>query len=192
MFTFQKWEGTVLQFHDNTFQNRQHGCNVQKEQDDWLAGEKKKKSYFFNLLFFTIILHIWLTVEQNVKCLNHKAHWHLHLPDGSSSFNHGLSLLAGQSWLAQGHTRWASAIWATSSWTMPPPWDMVWDICNIHSCFLVLYDTIFELLNEIKDFSVLWDWQRSSLPDRCQKHLLWQCLTTGNRQSALQHQSPEL
>lgn len=38
MFTFQKWDGTVLQLHDNTFQNWKHGSDVQKEQDDWLTG----------------------------------------------------------------------------------------------------------------------------------------------------------
>lgn len=37
MVTSQEWEGTVLQLHDNTLQDRQHGCDVQKEQDDWLA-----------------------------------------------------------------------------------------------------------------------------------------------------------
>lgn len=34
--TFQKWESTVLQLHDNTLQDWQHGSDVQKEQYDWL------------------------------------------------------------------------------------------------------------------------------------------------------------
>lgn len=37
MVTSQKGEGTVLQLHDNTIQDWQHGRNVQKEQDDWLG-----------------------------------------------------------------------------------------------------------------------------------------------------------
>lgn len=40
MITFQKREGTVLQLHDYTFQDRQHGGNVQQQQDDWLPEEK--------------------------------------------------------------------------------------------------------------------------------------------------------
>lgn len=36
LVTSQKWEGAVLQLHDNTFQDWQHGCNVQKEQGDGL------------------------------------------------------------------------------------------------------------------------------------------------------------
>lgn len=42
-FTSQKREGTVLQLHDNTFQNWKHGSNVQKEQDDWLAGRRNRR-----------------------------------------------------------------------------------------------------------------------------------------------------
>lgn len=39
MITFQKRESTVLQLHDNTIQDGQHGRNVQKEQHDGLAEE---------------------------------------------------------------------------------------------------------------------------------------------------------
>lgn len=40
MITSQKWEGAVLQLHDNTFQDWQHGSDVQKDQDDWLPEER--------------------------------------------------------------------------------------------------------------------------------------------------------
>lgn len=43
MVTSQKWEGTVLQLHDNTLQDWQHGRNVQKEQDDWLTEGGRQK-----------------------------------------------------------------------------------------------------------------------------------------------------
>lgn len=34
--TFQKWEGTVLQFHNNTLQDWHHRCNVQEDKDEGL------------------------------------------------------------------------------------------------------------------------------------------------------------
>lgn len=42
MVTFQKWEGTVLQLHDNAFQDGQHGRDVQQDQDDGLRGERSE------------------------------------------------------------------------------------------------------------------------------------------------------
>lgn len=37
--TPQKWEGAVLQLHDDSVQNRQHWRDVQQDQDDGLMGE---------------------------------------------------------------------------------------------------------------------------------------------------------
>lgn len=39
--TPQQWEGTILQLHDDSFQHRHHGGDVQQDQDDWLQNTFK-------------------------------------------------------------------------------------------------------------------------------------------------------
>lgn len=41
--TPQKWEGAILQLHDNSVQHWQHGGDVQQDQDDWLEHKIHEK-----------------------------------------------------------------------------------------------------------------------------------------------------
>lgn len=42
--TSEKWQGTVLQLHYNTIQDRQHRWDVKEEEDDGLVEEEFKNT----------------------------------------------------------------------------------------------------------------------------------------------------
>lgn len=39
LLTSQEWEGAILQLHDDAIQHRQHGRDVQQDQDDGLGTQ---------------------------------------------------------------------------------------------------------------------------------------------------------
>lgn len=137
--------------------------------------------------------------------LSHVAHWLWPVPNGSSGFKVGLRLLAqdpfhwlqGQPWLVPGrmHEQAQSDQFPQGQHllnvTPPDTTRNLW-YSQLFSVGLSVPNVCrMTLTNEIKE-CVMWARQSTSLPDLCQRHLPWQCWTTGNRQSAQQRRSPEL